>query len=765
MRERIPAHYRAAAPGAAMLRLGLGMLGGACLAVQAPTIPPGWAAALAIVAAACAISLGRWAAAGLALGLALGGWALASALRDRLPADRDGTRIEFTGVIEAPARREPRRLLLSVRTEAPGELPRRVRLSWYEPDALPKPGERWRFVAKLQRPRGVVNPGGGTREAWLLRQRVGATGYASGPKAAERLAPAADLWLHLRGRTAEAIDAAVAPPRGAAVVTAITLGFRGGLDGATLDALARTGTGHLLAISGLHVGLAAAAGGLLAGWLARFAGPRRRPLRDWAALGALCAAIGYCLVAGMPVSARRAMLMTAAGLAALVARRGASLTAAFGAALILVLAADPLAVLDPGLWLSFGAVAAILAVVAGRRTGRSATAALLRIQLALAAGLLGCTAAWFGRVSLVAPLANLVAVPWFSFLVVPPALAGVALCWIWPAAGALLFAFAGQATEVALRVVDHLAALPVAAWHIADPGAGALLLSGLGAAWCLAPRPAPGRMLAPLLFVPLLLPAPARLPHGGFELRVLDVGHGLAVVVRTRTAALLYDAGPSWPGGDAGARSVVPALRALGVRRLDTLVISHGHADHFGGAAAVLAAFPAARYLAGAGVEARGAARCHDAQSWQWDGVRFRMLHPGPAFRAGLNDASCVLLIEGAGGRVLLSGDIERAGERALLARGAGLRVDLLVAPHHGSRTSSGPALVANTRPAWVVYSTGWRNRWGFPAAVVVERWRDAGARAWSTDRHGEVVVRFLPAGPSPPEARRETRCRLWLDC
>jgi competence protein ComEC len=747
-----------------MLALGLGMLAGAWLALQVPVAPSWLCAALALAGVGAGLR-GRWWPAGIALGIALAGLALGRALDDRLAPSLDGAHVEIVGIVEDLPQREARRMVLTLRL-APGEgLPSRARIAWYEPAATPRPGEQWRFRAKLQRPRGVINTGSQPRETWLLRQRIGATGYASGAVAGERLDPDGDWLLGVRGRSAAHIGATVADPAAAAVLTAITLGFRGGLDAATREALAVTGTGHLLAISGLHIGLAAAAGGLLGGALGRRFGARWRPARDWAALGALALAAGYCLLAGMPVSARRAVLMTAAALAALLVRRGGSVAAAFGGALALVLCADPLAVLDPGLWLSFGAVAVILAVVAGRRAPAGKVRTMLRIQAALFVGLLVCTAAWFGRVSLVAPLANLFAVPWFSVLVVPPALAGVALSWLSPALGGLLLLFAAQATGLGLAAIGLASELPMASRWVPAPGMLAIGAAGIGAAWCLLPRPAPGRALAPLLLAPLLLGGPPSLAQGEYELRVFDVGHGLAVLVRTRNRALLYDAGPSWPGGDAAAWTILPAMRALALHRLDALVVSHGHADHMGGVRSVLEAYPGTPEWGGFGAERADNRPCRAGLSWAWDGVRFRVLHPGEGFTGGLNDGSCVLLVEGPGGRALLTGDIEARAERALLAAHGRLPADVVVAPHHGSRTSSGAALVAATRPAWVVFSTNWRNRWGFPAPVVAERWQRAGAVPLSTERHGEIVIRFERGGPRAPILRRQSECRAWLDC
>ncbi|NGP52793.1 ComEC/Rec2 family competence protein, partial [Thioalkalivibrio sp. XN8] len=455
-------HYPAAVAGAAIFVLGLGLLAGAWLGVRAAV--SAWLTWGVAVVALALLWRGHWLRGGVALGFAVATASLAGVLADRLDPALDGARREVTGVVLDLAREEGRRVVLLLRVEAPADLPQRLRLSWYEPGAVPRPGERWRFQVKLQRPRGLVNTGSSAREAWLLRQRVGATGYAGGPASGRRLATGADRLLEWRGGAAERIRTVVPDPAAAAVLVAITLGFRSGLDPATREALAVTGTGHLLAISGLHVGLVAGAGALFGRWLARRLGPGPRPVQDWAALAAALAAAAYCVLAGMPVSAQRALLMTLAGLGALVARRGRSVMAAFGLALAAVLAVDPLAVLDPGLWLSFGAVATILAVVAGRRQAPGPVHAVLRIQAALAAGMLVCTVAWFARVSVIAPLANLLAVPWFSFLVVPPALGGVALGWVVPRAGEAALLFAAEATRRALQGIEIVAAWPLAAY-------------------------------------------------------------------------------------------------------------------------------------------------------------------------------------------------------------------------------------------------------------------------------------------------------------
>jgi competence protein ComEC len=742
----------------------LGALAGAVLASGGRTATPGWTAWPASAAAVVLLTRGHAFAGGLAAAWTGTGHELRRALADRLPPADAGRRVRVTGIVADLPVRGAGRLTFTLLVETPRDLPRRIRLSWYEGRERPAPGDRWVFDARLRAPRGLANPGGLDWEGWLLRAGIGATGYASGANAGRRLAAGAARGTALRGAAAIRIERAIGPGRAAAVVIAIGLGFRGSIDAATRETLAATGTGHLLAISGLHVGLAAGAAGLLCAALWRRCAPGRRPVRDIAGAGALAAAFGYGAIAGMPVSARRAVLMTAVGIVALVARRRVPAAAVLGTALLVVLGFDPLAVLDPGLWLSFGAVAAILAVVAGRRRAAGRLVTLLRIQAALTVGLAAISVAWFGRVSLVAPAANLLAVPWFSLFVVPPALAGVLVSSLAPPLAQACFVTAGAAVEVALAALEQMAQWQGASAWIAEPEPWRVAAATAGAGWLLMPRPAPARVAALALLVPLTS-GPAPLAEGAYEVRVLDVGQGESVLVRTRGSALLYDAGPAWPGGDAGARAVLPALRALGVRRLDTLIVSHADGDHAGGAGSVIAGLPVDRRLVGTGVSVGASTPCRAGQSWVADGVRFEILHPVPEYARRRNDGSCVLLVAGAGGRTLVAGDVERAGESALLASRETLAVDLLVAPHHGSRTSSSAPLVAATRPAWVVFPVGWRNRWGFPAPQIVARWRSLGALPLATDRQGEVAFRFDRSGPAPPRSRRAVECRPWRDC
>jgi competence protein ComEC len=288
-----------------------------------------------------------------------------------------------------------------------------------------------------------------------------------------------------------------------------------------------------------------------------------------------------------------------------------------------------------------------------------------------------------------------------------------------------------------------------------------LLLAQLGFLLCVLPRGLVGCWLALPLLLPLLAWHPRAPAQGGYELTVLDVGQGLAVVVRTEHHAMLYDAGPSFrSGGDAGRMAVVPYLRARGVRALDALVVSHDDSDHSGGVHSVLEAVPVALRLTGGHGDIE---HCVAGRRWRWDDVDFEMLHPQPGERWPDNDGSCVLRVSGAGGSTLLTGDIEANGERALIASGVRLASDIVVAPHHGSASSSTEALIANTHPRYVVFSVGYENRWGFPAVAVQARWRAAGAELHSTEHGGAIIFGVDPHhGVLPPYEHRRDGRHYW---
>jgi competence protein ComEC len=567
----------------------------------------------------------------------------------------------------------------------------------------------------------------------------------------------------VRGRFLRVLGATPA----AGVLAALAVGDQHAISNEEWRLFKRTGVTHLMSISGLHVTLVS---GLVA-WLVAFGWRRlprlceRLPARKAAAAAAIAAALGYTLLAGFGVPAQRTLMMVTVVALALWAGRvvapGRTLALALGA----VVLADPWAPLAPGFWLSFGAVALIFYVAAGRVGAEPKLLQWGRVQWAVTVGLAPAAMILFGQVSLVGPLANAVAIPLVSGVITPLALLGAAV-----PLDALLVLGAWLAGHL-LEFLEACAALPLALWQARVPPLWAVLLALAGVAWLLAPRGVPWRASGVALMLPAFaLPPPAPAP-GQAWITVLDIGQGLAVLLRTAHHAMLYDAGPSFAGGgDAGERSIVPLLRARGIARLDVVMLSHDDSDHIGGAVSVMESVPTGALLSSLPARhsalafAESARRCVRGEAWQWDGVRFELVSPRKEDYGAVrgNDLSCVLRVSAGPHAMLLAGDIERAAEASLAAgAGSALHADVLLAPHHGSRTSSSAAFVDATASRWVVFSVGYRNRFRHPNDAVRARYLAAGARLLRTDRDGALSVR-LDAANVTVERERVRRARYW---
>jgi competence protein ComEC len=478
-------------------------------------------------------------------------------------------------------------------------------------------------------------------------------------------------------------------------------------------------------------------------------------------LAALAAAAAYALLAGFALPTQRALVMLAAGLGALSLRRVVTPAGGIAIALVAVVLLDPNAVLGGGFWLSFAAVAVIFLVMNGRRAGRPLSA-WWRIQWSLALGLVPVLAAWGLPVAAIAPLVNLVAVPWFTLVIVPLLFLTLGLLPI-PSWGTGLL-------ELDLWLLDRtLAALQYASetsgwrWTPAAPGLPGVLLAAAAVPVLLFPLPPRYRVLGLVLLLPLVFRPGESVAPGALRLAMLDVGQGLATVVRTPTRTLVYDLGPRFSTGfNAAEAAVIPFLADEGVERVDRLVLSHDDADHAGAWQAFVARTRVDLLMAGQpGRLAVPARPCRRGDAWTWDGVRFEILHPEGARSAGHdNDASCVLRIRHPRATFLLTGDITRAAERELAGRG--VDADFVVVPHHGSRSSSSPALVRATGARFALVSAGYRNRYGFPDPSVVDRWRSAGARLINTADAGAVIVDVGAEGMPEITRFREAARRYW---
>ena len=769
-----------------MLSLGLAWMAGVCLALLVLPPPPD-PAVLAVLLVAGALAAWRMRAS--LLGIAL----LAAAVSLSLAEIRLGQRMDdaagrvdrvMTGVIDGFPKVGEGVCRFRFRvTGIEDALPplERVQLSWYGCHQPPAAGETWRLKARVRAPRGLSNPGGFDFERWAFRENLQASGYIREELKPQRLADceSGPRLLCLRAALVRRLEAWLAGHPGLSYVLALAAGARHRLGDADWEALRRTGTSHLFAISGLHVGVVAWFAWMLGAAAGRLAHRIRSAFipRYLAASASLAAAFGYAALAGFAVSTVRSLAMIGAVLVLTQLRRHGGLSTALGAALLVVLAPDPFAVLSAGFWLSFGAVGLLALSILGLRepgpkpaagAGSAASAwvrSLAVAQWRITLGLAPLLLAFFGEVSLIGAAANLVAIPLFSLLIVPGLLAALLAALLWPFAGVILLDCAASLLAWIMAVLASLSQLELAVWTPPEFGLLPALAGAAGIAWLLAPRPAPARWAAPLLLLPVILGVDRSWREADLAVTVLDVGQGLSVLVQTPGYNLLYDAGPRYASSDAGDSVVVPALARLGVRRLHAVLISHGDNDHAGGAASVLAAHPQAELIAPQpyGLPYQRYRRCEAGIAWQAGGAHFRLLSPAQGSGLRGNNASCVLAVETPRARVLLPGDLEAAGEARLPAASLGGPFDLVLSPHHGSASSSSAGFVAAVQPRLVVHSTGFFNRWGFPRPEVVSRWRQAGAAQWNTGASGALRFEARNGGPLEPVGEwRRQRARLW---
>ena len=739
---------------------------GVCALHGLEALPGLWTAAL-LPAALHVAAKGRGAAAGWCAAGFL--WALLNAhatLAARLPSALDGNDLVLTGRIASIPSVSPRRTRFDFTVDS--GLPRRagrVRLSWYEDPRGGPPnlatGEAWRLVVRLRAPRGLRNPGGFDYETWLFANGYSGHGYVRARDPRNRRLAAADRTDPDRIRFSLSRRLREIPGLGptGALVEALVVGVRDRISDHQRETLRRTGTAHLLAISGLHIGLAAGLGfavGRIAGpWLLPGVAPVRLGV-----LAGMAVAAGYAALAGFSLPTRRALVMAIVVLGALLARRRLAGSNVFCLGLMVVLVLEPSAVLAPGFWLSFCAVAALMFGMGGRP---HAGGSILRWrrwalpQLVVTAGLAPLVVHWFDEQPLAGPFANVIAIPFVGAVVLPALLAG-SLCLSLPGrlaglAGETLVTAGTRGLDLLWAFLDFLATHGPRYALSVEPSLATTTLAMAGAAILLAPPGLPGRWTGALWIAPLLWWTPAVPGPGEVRAAFLDVGHGLAVVVETRDRVLVYDTGAGYAAGIVGSY-----LAWRGRRSVDAVVVSHADSDHRGGYPALVRRFPVRQVLANHGVP--GADPCMADHSWEWNEVRFDILHPPPSPGWRGNDGSCVLRIRAAGQAILLTGDIETRAEQELMRGARDLRADLLSVPHHGSRTSSGPAFLDATGVRHAVFSVRHANAWNLPNPVVLERYLARGAFIHRTDEHGAVIASIRSSGAI--EIRHWRPGRFW---
>ncbi len=651
------------------------------------------------------------------------------------------------------------------------DLPGKVRLNWYRSKTEVDVGQRWQLRVRLKQPHGFMNPGGFDYEAWLFRHGIRATGYVRKSDDNRYLADVDGIiyWLdRQRSSIARQIESTLVRGQFKGMIQALTIGLRDDISQQQWNVLLKTGTNHLMAISGLHVGLVAGLAFFVMRWLWGRSGwlLLHLPAAKAGAVAAISVALIYAALAGFSVPTQRALIMVVVFMLALISQRYHRPADGLLLAMMLVLFIDPLAVMDAGFWLSFAAVAMILLGMGGRLKQRGLWWKWGRVHALIALALMPLTLLLFQKASIISPVANFVAVPIVSLLVVPLVLLAVLLLPVASVLANILLQLADFFLQLLWPLLSWLAALPSAQINLGLADEWLIIPLCVGVIWLLAPRGWPGRWLGAVwIGIAFLLPAP-RPEYGEAYFSLLDVGQGLAAVVRTRNRVLVFDSGPKFSDSfNTGEAVVLPFLLNNGVSEIDTLIVSHGDNDHIGGVDSLMKNMPVKNLLTSAmeKLVAYNAQPCQQGQGWQWDGVVFEMLHPDSNTRADENNGSCVLKVSSRGGSVLLTGDIERRAERMLLANNkADLAVDVLVVPHHGSMSSSGVDFIQAVSPRWALFPVGHANRFRLPRAEVVKRYLDNGANVLSTGQQGAIEMVLGNAGVSTPRRYRYENSRYW---
>ncbi|MGY6276648.1 DNA internalization-related competence protein ComEC/Rec2 [Methylomonas sp. MgM2] len=690
-------------------------------------------------------------------------------LSDRLTDALQGRDVAVQGYVAGIPKRQGHRFGFEfVVTDAPNGVPGKLRLSWYMPPTPVRAGQSWDMTVRLKKPHGMSNPGGFDYETWLFANHIGATGYVRPEPVARMLEPQFHIGRYLAGlrqKIANGLDAAGPHTRWLGVVKALAIGSQDAISKDQWAIFRKTGTVHLMVISGTHIGLIAGLVFILARRVWTWTNVLSVSPQNVAAVMAWAAALAYTALAGFSIPTQRALIMLTVGLAAIVLQRNTAPLQVLLSALFVVVLIEPLAVLSVGFWLSFAAVGLLIYLAAGRLSRLNSWSGTAKLHTAVAVGLAPLLIVFFQQVSLIAPLANWVAVPVIGLLVTPAALSAAAVALISPVLAAELLWLIDHALEYLGLLLQKMAALPLATVSCPSPSGFALLFAIAGILLCLAPKGMPARYLSPFLLLPLIFGRADKPGPGDAWLTMLDVGQGLATVVQTANHVLVYDTGAKYSEQfDMGEAAILPFLRYRAINHIDRLMISHGENDHSGGAASLLAGLAVDEVYSSAAEWAAlpNGHYCQAGQRWRWDGVDFEILSPGIKTFDSKNNNSCVLKVTGPQHAVLLTGDIEREAERALADfYGDELKSSVLLAPHHGSRTSSRGYFLDRVDPELILISAGYMNRFGFPDKRVLARYRKRECRYLTTAEQGAIAVMFDDE-TMRVDSWRDSRKRYW---
>lgn len=645
-----------------------------------------------------------------------------------------------------------------------------VQLSWQNADQNCRVGDRYLLMVKLKRIHGSQNPGGFDFEAWAMQKKLRAKGNVISSQANHWLRH--DNWIfpinQFRQTLANKIDQHLPMSKTAVWLKALMIGEHNAITKKDWQILRNTGTNHLMAIAGLHIGIIAGITFFIFDWLWRRHEKLmlKMPAKHAASYCALFFACIYSLIAGFSLPTQRACIMLCIFTAAVVSRKKIPPWHVWSLALLCVLILNPLVVLTESFWLSFGTIALIIYGMQNRLAPSGFWWKWGRVQWVIGVGLIPLTLILFQQCSLISFVANTIAIPWLTFFILPLCFLATLFIFVSPAIAKILLQTADQSLQLLWQVLATLSQLPMAVWHHDSGSYVNIMLACLGVIILLLPAGFKGKFSGFIFLLPIIFSEPKLPAADNFWLTVLDVGQGLSVVVQTKHHLLLYDTGPNFGESfDAGENIVLPFLFSIGAKKINTLVISHADNDHAGGAKAILAAFKIKNIFTSAPekINFTLSDRCHEQQSWTWDGVKFKFIYPDVSSLNLGNDSSCVLLIENIKNRVLLTGDIEKYAEKKLLENPNNLSADVLIAPHHGSKTSALTKFITAIHPSIVVFATGYRNRYHFPHPSVITAYKKIKAQQLNTAETGAIQFHFTNEGNHHSLYRSQYR-RYWHD-